>query len=156
MKSARRARPAGRAMSGRTCCWAMADRPGLADRARPAPEPTEFGRPFWEAARGHRLVRPVCDACGRSFFTPQVACPHCLSEAWSWVDSSGRGVVHSFAVVHRAPVPGFTPPYVIADVELEEGWRILTNVVGGTPVVGQQVRVTWLEVAGGAVLPVFA
>ena len=100
-------------------------------------------------------MRPVCGACGRSFFSPQVACPHCLSEDWSWQESTGRGVVHSFAVVHRPPGPGFTPPYVIADVELEEGWRMLSNVVGDDVAIDLPVEVTWLEVADGAVLPVF-
>ncbi len=130
----------------------------LADPARPAPQPTELGAPFWEAARRRQLVRPVCDACGTSWFTPQLACPACLSETWSWRPSSGRGRIHAFTVVHRAPTPGFATPYVLADVDVEEGWHLLTNIVGCAPDevrIDQAVVVAWLEVAGGAVLPVF-
>ena len=97
---------------------------------RPRPTPSELTAPFWAAARERRLVRPRCNSCGRSFFTPQVACPVCLSEDWSYVDSAGRGTVYSFTVVHRAPSPALSAPYVLAVVELiDEGWSMLTNVV---------------------------
>jgi uncharacterized OB-fold protein len=123
---------------------------------RPLPAPSELTAGFWAAARRRTLVRPVCDACGHSFFTPQIACPRCLSEAWSYVPSSGRGVVYSATVVHRAPYPGFEPPYELAIVDLEEGWSMLSEIVGGsapTPI-GAAVAVDWLE-AGDVVLPVF-
>ncbi len=103
-------------------------------------------RPFWEAAREGVLVRPVCDRCGRSFFTPQIACPFCGSLRWTYVPSTGRGAVYSHTTVHRAPGPEFTPPYVVAVVDLDEGWSMLTNVVGCDPAavaIGMRVEVTW-------------
>jgi uncharacterized protein len=125
---------------------------------RPLPQPSWLTRPFWDACADRRLVRPVCDACNRSFFTPQLCCPHCLSEAWSWVESSGRGVVRTSCVVHRPPGPGFDPPYVVADVDVEEGWHLMTNIVGCDPSVvaaGMPVRVGWLALEAEVVLPVF-
>src|SRR5438105_14741017 len=81
--------------------------------------------PFWAAAAGRVLVRPVCADCGRNFFSPQIACPACLSENWSYLPSSGRGTVYSATVVHKAPSPDFDVPYRLAVVELEEGWSML-------------------------------
>lgn len=124
---------------------------------RPLPAPSELTAGFWEAARRRTLVRPVCGGCGRSFFSPQVACPRCLSEDWSYEASSGRGVVYSATIVHRAPYPGFEVPYELAMIDLEEGWTMLGNIVGtdgrATPI-GAPVAVDWLE-AGEVVLPVF-
>jgi uncharacterized protein len=127
--------------------------------ARRPPHVTALTRPFWEAATRRELVRPVCDACGGSFFSPQVACPTCHSENWRYQPSTGRGVVHSYTVVHRAPSPGFDPPYVVADVDVEEGWHLMTNIVGcdvGDVHIGQRVAVSWLEIAPDVVLPTFA
>ena len=125
--------------------------------ARPLPAPSELTAGFWEAARARTLVRPVCGACGLSFFTPQIACPHCLSERWAYEPSSGRGVVYSATVVHRAPYPGFEPPYELAMIDLEESWTMLSEIVGadGSPTpIGTPVAVDWLD-AGEVVLPVF-
>ncbi|GAA1164863.1 OB-fold domain-containing protein [Ornithinimicrobium humiphilum] len=125
--------------------------------SRPLPEPTVVTRPFWEAAAQRRLLAPRCRACGRWFFPPHLVCPHCREADWEWAQSSGRGELYSFTVVHRAPQPGFDPPYVLAVVDLEEGFELMTNIVGADPAglrIGQRVRVTWQE-AGDMVLPVF-
>jgi uncharacterized OB-fold protein len=126
--------------------------------ARPRPDPTALTRPLWDAAREHRLVRQVCDDCGRNVFTPQIACPACLSTALSWRESSGRGTVYSATVVHRAPYPGFTSPYHVAMVDLEEGWTMLSNVLGTGehPVaIDTPVAVDWLQLDDEITLPVF-
>ena len=59
------------------------------------PKPSWLTQPFWDAANRHVLVRPVCTACGTNFFSPEVACPSCLSEAWTWEPSSGEGEIYS-------------------------------------------------------------
>jgi uncharacterized OB-fold protein len=82
--------------------------------------------PFWAAAAGHRLVRPVCDRCGRSFFVPSWACPFCGSEAWTYRESAGTGTVYSLTIVGRGPDETWTTPYVLAIVDLSEGWSMLT------------------------------
>lgn len=125
---------------------------------RPLPVPSELTREFWAATRRHELVRPVCDACGRSFFTPQLACPHCLSESWTYRLSSGRGVVYSATVVHRAPFPGLEAPYQLAIVDVDEGWQLLTNIVdaGEAPTpIGTPVEVTFVPVDDEITLPMF-
>lgn len=124
---------------------------------RPAPAPTALGAPFWDAARQGRLVRPVCDRCDASHFPPLPACPGCLSTSWTWTPSAGVGVVASWTRVHRPPEPGFDVPYLLADVDLDEGWHLLTNLVDTPePTIGMRVAVAWQPVADGAVLPVFA
>ncbi|MFR9807135.1 Zn-ribbon domain-containing OB-fold protein [Pseudonocardia sp. RS010] len=110
---------------------------------------------FWSAATRRELVRPVCRACGHNFFTPQVACPACLSEDWSYERSSGRGRVYSATTVHRAPSPEFTAPFGLGIVDLDEGWSMLAGLVGyPLPAIGAAVEVTWV-VQGGRLVPAF-
>lgn len=126
--------------------------------SRPLPVSSKLTEPFWAAARRRVLVRPRCNPCGSSFFSPQIACPRCLSEDWEYVESSGSGVVYSAVVVHRAPVDGFDVPYHLAIVDLEEGWSMLSNLLvpGADPVaIGSPVSVAWTELDGGVVLPAF-
>lgn len=113
--------------------------------------------PFWNAAADRVLVRPVCGDCGRNFFTPQLACPACLGENWSYLPSSGRGKVHSATVVHRAPSPEFDVPYRLVVVDLDEGWSMLATLIGGddtAPPSGTPVQLDWVE-QGGRILPAF-
>lgn len=84
---------------------------------------------FWSAAGQGRLLRPVCGECGRSFFTPRWSCPFCRSEDWSYQPSTGRGRVYSSTVVHRGPDESWTTPYVLAIVDLDEGWSMLSRLV---------------------------
>jgi uncharacterized OB-fold protein len=111
---------------------------------------------FWAAAARRELVRPVCGDCGRSFFTPQVACPACLSENWSYRPSNGRGVVYSATTVHKAPSPEFHAPFILVIIDFEEGWSMLATFAGDrAPQIGTPVEVTWTE-RDGRVLPAFA
>lgn len=131
----------------------MSTETGLAETAG-----GEMTAPFWEAAARRELVRPVCASCGRSHFVPQYLCPHCGSEDWAYEPSDGRGTVSSYTVVHRAPDARFETPYVVAVVDLQdEGWSLLTNVVG-VPVeevaIGMPVELSWIEFEGRA-LPGF-
>ena len=125
---------------------------------RPLPEPSELTRAFWDAAARHELVAPECDACHRRFFTPQVACPFCGSEAWTYQPSVGTGTVYSATVVYRPPLPAFEAPYCLAIIDLDDGWSMLSRVVGCDPLavtIGMRVTVTWDDVAPGVALPVF-
>ncbi|GAY08307.1 Zn-ribbon domain-containing OB-fold protein [Pseudonocardia sp. N23] len=121
----------------------------------PAPGLTDA---FWAAASRRELVRPVCRACGRNFFTPQVACPTCLSEDWTYEHSAGRGRVYSATVVHKPPSPGFAVPFRLGIVDLDEGWSILTEFVDGPdgrlPAIDTPVQVAWIE-RDGRTLPAF-
>lgn len=109
-------------------------------------EAAELTAGFWAAAAVRQLVRPVCEDCGRNFFTPQIACPGCLSENWAYRRSSGRGVVYSSTVVHKAATPDIEVPFGLGIVDLEEGWSMLATLVGDrVPAIGEPVQVTWVE-----------
>ena len=127
------------------------------DVRRPLPHPNALTRPFWDASARRELVFPRCGACEGAFFPPQLCCPRCRSRDWDWDVSRGAGTVYSHTVVPRAPQPGFDPPYVLAVVDLDEGFELMTNVVGTAPDdvrIGQRVQVDWLAV-DDVVLPVF-
>jgi uncharacterized OB-fold protein len=116
---------------------------------------TSLTEPFWAAASRRELVRPVCRDCGRNFFTPQIACPQCLSEKWTYEPSSGRGRVYSATVVHKASTPGVEVPFHLGIVDLDEGWSMLTTLVGERlPAIEAPVEVTWVE-RDGRTIPAF-
>ncbi len=102
---------------------------------KPLPDPSPASRPFWEGTKLHELRIQRCPQCRRHIFYPRSLCPFCLSEKLEWVTASGRGNVHSYTVVRRAPSPAFQEdvPYVLAIVALEEGPRLTTNIVNCSP-----------------------
>ena len=117
---------------------------------------------YWEKAQAHELWLRRCNACERAYFYPRDFCPDCGTRDVSWVQASGRGTLHTFAIVHRAPVPAFRDhvPFVVAMVDLEEGARIPTNLVGVEPDpahirVGMAVEVAFADVTDEITLPVF-
>lgn len=99
--------------------------------AKELPRPTPLTRPYWDAAREHRLLMPR-RADGTYFWYPRVLTPGTLDDRWAWAEVSGRGTVYSFTIDRRGTAPGFAAdaPYVIAIVELEEGPHFTTNIVG--------------------------
>jgi uncharacterized OB-fold protein len=123
------------------------------------PKDAAFGdplsRPFWEAAGRRELVIQRCRACGQHQFYPRPFCLQCFRDELEWVRARGTGTIYSQTTVRAQIAPGFTPPYVAAIVELDEGPRLATNIVGGTPNIGDRVRVTWRERDGQPPLPVF-
>jgi uncharacterized OB-fold protein len=102
------------------------------------PAVSDLTRPWWNASREGRLLLPKCKDCGQHHFRPEVACTHCFSLNWDWVESSGRATLYSFSEIHRAPVPGFRTPAVFAIVELEEGVAMFSNIVECPP---EQLRI---------------
>ncbi len=112
-----------------------------------APDPNPDDAPFWAAAAEGRLILPRCNSCGGFIWYPRTFCPDCHTIGVEWVDASGRGTVYSFTVNQRGQGPWADhSPYVIAYVQLDEGPRVLTNIVGADP---DQIRV------GDAVTAVF-
>ena len=99
---------------------------------KPLPAVTEDGAPYWEACRQGRLEVQRCAACGHLRWPPSVLCPRCLADDTAWVPLSGRGTIYSYIIVHRPQHPAFFDdvPYNVAIVELEEGIRMHTNIVG--------------------------
>jgi hypothetical protein len=124
----------------------------------PLPRPTALSRPHWDGCRDGRLLVQRCTACQAYVFIPQPICTRCQSPALAWVESSGRGVVYSYTVVHRPPRPAFAAPYVVAIVALDEGWHMLTNLVDCAPAevrVGLPVEVSFRRVSDEITLPCF-
>lgn len=102
---------------------------------KPIPTPSPETRRYWEGCRSHELWLPFCLACDSFFFYPRPFCPSCFSWGIEWRRASGRGVVYSYAIQYRAFHPGWSQevPYVTALVELEEGPRLFTTLVGVEP-----------------------
>lgn len=101
----------------------------MSDVARRLPVPTPETADFWEGTRRGELRLQRCAACDGAYFPPRPFCPACGSRNVAVFVSSGKARLYSFTIHHRR-VPGFTPPYAIAVVELEEGPRMMTNIVG--------------------------
>ncbi|MBU1357993.1 MAG: Zn-ribbon domain-containing OB-fold protein [Gammaproteobacteria bacterium] len=100
--------------------------------AKPLPTLTDENQPFWEACREGRLSLQKCSACGHLRYPIAICCPRCLSGEAEWTTLSGRGTVFSVVVFHRAYHPGFKDdvPYNVAMIQLDEGPRMYSNVVG--------------------------
>jgi len=101
---------------------------------RPLPESTPETREFWEGAQRGELRIQRCTSCGKAYFFPRPFCPFCSSKAIEWFTASGKATLYSYVISHR-PAYGFQDfvPYVIAVVQLEEGPRMMTNVIGIEP-----------------------
>lgn len=99
--------------------------------AKPLPVIDALNRPFWEAARAHEIRLPRCGACGNVRAQFERWCPRCTSDRFTWERMSGRGRVWTFCWFHRPYFAAFAPdlPYNVAMVELEEGPRLVTNIV---------------------------
>ncbi len=128
--------------------------------AKPLPRVDEESKGFWEACRRHELYVQRCGQCGALRYYPRALCPGCLSERVEWVRCSGKGTVYTFTVTYQNQGAGFRDelPYVLAYVELEEGVRMLTNVVGCKPedvCIGMPVEVVFEDVTPEATLPKF-
>jgi uncharacterized protein len=127
--------------------------------SREPPSYSELAAPYWEAAAQGQMVIHHCGDCDANIFPPRPLCPSCWSESVSWREASGRGRIESFSVVHRAPNETFAAevPYVVALVLLEEGPRLMTNIVGCDPdsvAIDMPVRVVFTQY-DGFVLPQF-
>ena len=129
--------------------------------ARPIPPASALTQPYWDAARRGQMAVQRCERCGNRPFPPRANCPGCGAQSLSWSPVSGRASVYSYTVAHRAPHPAFAAqlPLVVAIVELEEGPRMFTNIVGCDPAdveVGMAVEATFEPIdETDMVLPVF-
>jgi uncharacterized OB-fold protein len=108
-----------------------------------------------------RLLLPVCEACGSAHLYPRPRCPHCGADRFTWREASGRGMVTSFSVVHRAPSPEFanSVPYTVGLVRLAEGPQMMAWIVDTPPEdvrAGLPVTLRFDTLPGGERRPVFA
>ncbi|MCP9276853.1 Zn-ribbon domain-containing OB-fold protein [Mycolicibacterium arenosum] len=105
---------------------------------------TEF---FWNGLRNHTLLIQRCVDCGQLRQPPRPMCPHCTSLQWDTVAASGRGTVHSYVMPQYPPMPFMEYPYIVALVDLEEGVRLVSNLIDIAPdavEVGMPVEVCYV------------
>jgi uncharacterized OB-fold protein len=133
----------------------------VTERVLPAPAPHVLPevKPFWDATAEGRLVLPRCVECQAIVWYPRPFCPACGSLKVEWVQASGRGTVYSFTVNRRgqADLPAYRDAgvYVLAYVELDEGPRVMTNIVDCDPDsvrIGQRVEVVFHDTGQGSAL----
>jgi uncharacterized OB-fold protein len=113
---------------------------------------------FWEGVSRHELVFQKCADCGTWLHPPRPACPNCRSFEKKWVPSSGKGTVYSWVTYVESPHPAFVAPYAVVLVEMEEGVRLVSNLIDVKPEeisIGMPVEVTFDDVAEGLTLPKF-
>jgi len=129
-----------------------------ARRGIPLPRPTALSRPHWEGCREGVLGFQRCRDCGACVFIPQPCCTGCLGAGLEWVESSGRGTLYSYTIVHRPQQPVFEVPYTVVVVELEEGWHMLSNLVDCAPdavEIGMPLEVVFRPMSAEITLPFF-
>lgn len=128
------------------------------DGQRPAPIQLNFGKPFWDGAANGKLMLQYCPKAGKYQFYPRPVSVYTGSRELEWREASGRGRVYSYSLSYKAPAPfKDVQPYVVATIELEEGVRILSNIVNCDPKairVDMPVRLVWAK-AGEVNYPVF-
>jgi uncharacterized OB-fold protein len=128
--------------------------------AKPVPIPDEISAPFFDGARDGKLMLQHCTACSRWSFPVRERCPHCFAARLEWRAASGRGTLYTFAVMHQVMNPGFAGavPYNIAQIDLEEGVRMVSNVVGvpnDSLHIGMALEAVFEPVSDSVTLPKF-
>ncbi|MGW2970621.1 bifunctional MaoC family dehydratase N-terminal/OB-fold nucleic acid binding domain-containing protein [Streptomyces mirabilis] len=126
--------------------------------ARPRPVVNRDNAGFWEGVGRHQLLIQRCGGCGTLRFPWLPGCGACGSPEWDTVEASGKGTVYSYVVMHHPPFPAFDPPYAVGLIELAEGVRIVSNVIGvpsDKVRIGMPVRLRFERYDEELVLPVF-
>lgn len=128
--------------------------------AKPLPRIDEESKGFWEACQRHELYVQRCSDCAALRYYPRALCPSCLSDRVEWVRCSGTGTVYTFTATHQNQAAGFRDalPYVMAYVELDEGVRMLTNIVdcaADAVRIGMRVEVVFEDATDEVTLPKF-
>lgn len=120
-----------------------------------AADPTT--EPFWQACAGQRLVVQCCRSCGAHQHYPRPFCLTCQADDLDWVQVSGRGTIYALTVMRLPVIPELVPPYLLALVDLDEGPRLLTNIVDDKASIGDRVTLSWRDRDDGLPpLPVFS
>ena len=129
-----------------------------AGQSIPMPVNAFDNKGFWEGVKRHELVFERCKGCGVWIHPPRPMCPRCHSLEKEWVASTGKGVIYSYVVYRESPHPAFKAPYAVVLVEMEEGVRLVSNMVdieAEKIYIGMPVEVVFDDIAGGVTLPKF-
>lgn len=118
-----------------------------------APFPLQETQAYWDGANEGKLMLRKCNDCGRAHHYPRQICPHCQSDNTEWFEASGKGEIYTYSQMLVGPVP-----YIIAFVALEEGPKMMTNIVEANNAdlsIGQKVEVTFKQSDNGPMVPMF-
>jgi uncharacterized OB-fold protein len=131
----------------------------VAKDGRPLPKPTPETQHYWDGTKAGELRLQTCGGCDQIYFPPRPFCPKCGSKEVAITKASGKGRLFSY-IINHLPTPGFETPFAIAVVELEEGPRLMTNIVEceQTPealVLDMPVEVTFEKMNDEITLPFF-
>jgi uncharacterized protein len=132
----------------------------MAELTKPIPSITPNMAEFFEGARNGRLMIQKCDQCGTLRFPAHELCTNCLSTRAHWAPVSGRGEIYSFNIMHQVYHPAFAAevPYAVVVVQLEEGCKFVSNLLGVRPheiKVGMPVEVTFEKMNDDVTIPKF-
>jgi uncharacterized OB-fold protein len=122
----------------------------------PLPRPSAVSAPYWDGCRAGELRYQRCTACAAVVFQPSIVCPACTGRDLAWEVSAGRGRLYSWTVVWRPQTPAFRVPYAPAIVELDEGFRLVTSIIGCEPDdlrPDMEVTIEFHPAGDGVVLP---
>ena len=124
----------------------------------PLPEPTPLSKPYWDALGDGRLTFQRCRKCRHSWLPPRAECPECLAAEWDWATASGKGRVISWVIYHHAYHEAFKDklPYNVTLVELDEGPRLITNIVNPEGIAAERKVKLEIEDEHGVALARFA
>lgn len=125
---------------------------------RPYPQPTAITAPFWDALADRKLLYQVGADDPRPIFPPQAFSPYDQSTDLRFVESRGKGSIYSYTIIHRPQTPAFDVPYVVAIIELDEGYTMMSNIVDADPgdvAIDARVSVDFREILPGRWIPVF-
>jgi uncharacterized OB-fold protein len=130
------------------------------DLKKPMPKPTKWSKAYWEAAKEHKLVFKKCSKCGCIDHPPYLYCTECQEDDHEWIESSGKAILNAYAVNHfGVPFPFWVDlPYVTAIVDVEEGPRMISNIVECDPNElknGMKLEVVFDDVTSEITLPKF-
>lgn len=128
---------------------------------KPLPEFRPETKPYWEASKNHELVIPRSKTTGEFFFYPRALSPgDDMTDDIEWVKSSGKAKVWAYSIHHMGPSKAYKgePPYVVALIEMNEGVKMMTNIVDVDPKnvkIGMEVEVIFDDVTDEVTLPKF-
>ncbi len=130
----------------------------MSDYKKPLPEMQPWSEAFWEGTKQHKLLIQECKDCNAKIFYPRKFCPECWSANMSWNEASGKGQIFTYTVTMSGVEEKFADdlPFVLALVDLEEGVRIMTNIVNCKPEevkIGMDVKVVFEDVTDEVTIP---
>jgi len=127
---------------------------------KPLPVPRPWSKPFWEGTKKNKYLIQTCAHCNAQIFYPRRFCPECWSEKFDWKEAKGTGKVYTFTVTYAGAEEKFKDdyPYILALIDLDEGIRIMSNIVDCDPEkakIGMEVEVSFKKISEEYTLPLF-